>query len=92
VNSALLIPEARLILLHAIFKQHFQQAVRHMESSEHLAAIQQLEDSRRSSIEAEELCRQHPPCKSQAVTGTEKSIPQLEEVELFAEIESDVGD
>ena len=90
-DSKLLIPEVRLTLLHAVFKQHFQQAVRHMEISDHLAGIQQLEDSRRSSIEAELLCRQHPPCKSQAVTGREKSIPLLEEVELFAEIESDLA-
>jgi hypothetical protein len=88
VHSALLIPEARLILLHAIFKQHFQQAVRHMESSDHLAAIQQLEDSRRSSIEAESLCRQHPPCSSQILS--DQSLAQLEEVAFFSEIESDL--
>jgi hypothetical protein len=92
-DSKLLIPEVRLTLLHAVLKQHFQQAVKYMEleKPDHKGGIQQLEDSRRSSIEAEELCRQHPPCKSQAVTGTEKSIPQLEEVELFAEIESDLA-
>jgi hypothetical protein len=87
-NSRVLIPEVRLILLHAIFRQHFQQAVRLMENSQHLAAIQQLEDSRRANVEAEALCSQHPPGHSQVCT--EALAEEIEEVRHFAEIESDL--
>ncbi len=91
-SSAVLVPEARLILLHAIFKQHFLQAVRLIESSDHLGAIQQLEDSRRASIEAETLCRQHPPRLSQVITAAiEKKFESAEAVEQFAEIENDLA-
>lgn len=88
-DSRVLIPEVRLILLHAIFRQHFLQAVRLIENSDHLAAIQQLEDSRRSSIEAETLCRQHPPRHSQV--STSELAEQFEEVQHFVEIESDLA-
>jgi len=87
-SSSVLIPEVRLILLHAIFKQHFLQSVRLLERSDHLSAIQQLEDSRRASVEAQSICQRHPPRESQLVKG----VPELsEEVQQFADIESDLS-
>jgi hypothetical protein len=90
--SAALVPESRLILLHAVFKQHFLQAVQLIESSDHLGAIQQLEDSRRASIETETLCRQHPPHLSQLTSAAlETHFESSEAVEHFAEIEDDLA-
>jgi hypothetical protein len=89
-SSGALIPEVRLILLHVIFRQHFLQAVRLIENSEHLAAIQQLEDSRRASIEAETLCTQNALGFSQFCTAAQASGEQSDELQQFAEIESDL--
>jgi hypothetical protein len=88
-GSSTLIPEVRLTLFHGIFKQHFLQAVRLIESSNHLAAIQQLEDSRRASVEAQSLCLRHPPSESQVVEG--EVGKQAEVVQLFTEIQSDLS-
>ena len=89
-SSELLLPEVRLILLHAIFRQHFLQAVRLIENSEHLAAIQQLEDSRRASIEAETLFSQHAFPHSQLCTAAQASGEHIDEMQQFAEIERDL--
>jgi hypothetical protein len=82
-DSQHLIPAVRLTLLHAILKHHFEEAVRLLEISEHLQSIQQLEDSRRSSIEAESLCRQHPHLAAQFCEHSAESLGSLNRKELL---------
>jgi hypothetical protein len=87
-SSSNLTPEVRSTLLHAIFKQNFLQSVRLLESSDHLSAIQQSEDSQRASVEAQSICQRYPPRESQLVKGVHELS---EEVQQFADIESDLS-
>jgi hypothetical protein len=80
--SQALIPAVRLTLLHAIRKLHFQEAVRLLERSEHLQSIQQLEDSRRSGIEAESLCGNHPHLIAEFCEHSATSLGSLNRKEL----------